>query len=132
MTNLEGFSGSQETFARGLLALSKWMKQENIRIVTTQAVLLEIGNSLSKLRHRVAAIRLLEALAKDPRVEIVSLTDSLYSQAVQLFRERPDKEWSLTDCISFCVMSERGINQALTADHHFIQAGYRILLQSSG
>ena len=41
---------------------------------------------------------------------------------------RPDKEWSLTDCISFEVMAELGLTEALTADHHFEQAGFRALL----
>jgi uncharacterized protein len=41
---------------------------------------------------------------------------------------RRDKEWSLTDCISFVVMKERGLTEALTADHHFEQAGFKALL----
>jgi predicted nucleic acid-binding protein len=45
------------------------------------------------------------------------------------FSVRPDKEWSLTDCISFVVMNERGITDALTSDHHFEQAGFQILLK---
>ena len=46
-----------------------------------------------------------------------------------LFAKRPDKEWSLTDCISFIVMQEYGLTEALTADHHFEQAGFTILLK---
>ena len=45
------------------------------------------------------------------------------------FAARPDKEWSLTDCISFVAMNERDITDALTSDHHFEQAGFRILLK---
>jgi predicted nucleic acid-binding protein len=40
-----------------------------------------------------------------------------------------DKEWGLTDCISFVVMQEQGLTDALTADHHFEQAGFTILLK---
>lgn len=69
------------------------------------------------------------ALENDPLVEIVSLTDDLYRQALRLYGERADKEWGLTDCISFVVMHERGINAALTADKHFQQAGYQALLR---
>src|SRR5687767_7781950 len=103
--------------------LATEIQTQHARLVTTQAVLLEIGNSLSKLRYRAAAVRLLEAIEADPSVEVVSLSNELYTRGVELFRERPDKEWGVTDCISFVVMEERGITKALTTDHHFIQAG---------
>lgn len=62
-------------------------------------------------------------------IEIVPLSDQLYQQSFQLYSQRPDKEWGFTDCISFTVMWERGIADALTADKHFRQAGFRTLLQ---
>jgi predicted nucleic acid-binding protein len=98
--------------------------------VTTQAILLEIGNALSKQRYRVAAIQLLESLEADPSIEVVLLTNELYRLAFNLFKEREDKEWGLVDCISFIVMQERGITDALTADTHFQQAGFRTLLRN--
>jgi predicted nucleic acid-binding protein len=101
------------------------------RMVTTRAVVLEIGNSLAKLRYRSAAISLLDSLVGDPSVEIVPLSTELFQQAISLFRERPDKEWGLTDCASFVVMATRGLTDALTADGHFEQAGYRALLRHS-
>jgi predicted nucleic acid-binding protein len=91
--------------------------------------LLEIGNALSKQRYRAAAIQLLESLETDPSVEVVLLTDSLYRLAFNLFKQRGDKEWGLVDCISFIVMQDRGIIDALTADTHFQQAGFRALLK---
>jgi uncharacterized protein len=105
------------------------IEQKSRRMITTRAVLLEIGNSLSKQRYRAAAVRLLHSLASDPTIEVVSLTDDLYRQAFDLFSERPDKEWSLTDCVSFVVMRSRGLAEALTADGHFEQAGFRALLR---
>ncbi len=91
-------------------------------------MVLEIGNALAKQRYRAAAVRLLEALENGPVVEIIPLSEGLYSRAMQLYRERPDKEWGLTDCVSFVVMQERSITEALTADDHFRQAGFRPLL----
>lgn len=67
----------------------------------------------------------------DSKVEIVSLSEQLYTQAFQLYCQRLDKEWGLVDCISFIVMQERGITEALTADEHFQQAGFRVLLRES-
>jgi hypothetical protein len=59
---------------------------------------------------------------------VIPLTKEGYDRAFRLFRDRPDKEWSLVDCLSFVVMTERGITEALTTDHHFRQAGFTIML----
>ena len=109
--------------------LANQIETDKTRLVTTQAILLEIGNALSKQRHRAAAIQLLESLETDPNVEVVLLTNSLYKLAFNLFKQREDKEWGLVDCISFIVMQDRGITDALTADTHFQQAGFRALLR---
>jgi uncharacterized protein len=111
--------------------LAEQLEAEGAQFVTTRAILLEIGNSLSKLRYRQAAVRLLNAMENDPNVEIVSVTEALYERAFELYRNRPDKEWGLIDCMSFAVMSERKLTDALTTDDHFRQAGFRILLQQS-
>jgi uncharacterized protein len=110
--------------------LSGRIEVEQIPVVTTAAVVLEIGNALSRARLRPAAASLLETLHSDPLIEVVPLSDSLYREGINLFLGRPDKEWSLTDCISFVLMRERGITDALTADDHFRQAGFRALMQS--
>ncbi|MBW4621588.1 MAG: type II toxin-antitoxin system VapC family toxin [Cyanosarcina radialis HA8281-LM2] len=109
--------------------LADRIETNKIRLVTTQAILLEIGNALSKQRYRAAATQLLESLETDPIVEIVLLTNSLYKLAFNLFKQRSDKEWGLVDCISFIVMQDRGIADALTADTHFQQAGFQALLR---
>lgn len=54
---------------------------------------------------------------------------AVYQAGFDLFAARPDKAWSLTDCISFGVMRERGLSDALTADHHFEQAGFRAVFK---
>lgn len=69
--------------------LAEEIRMADARMITTQAVLLEIGNSLSRLRFRVAGGRLLEALGADPGVEVVELTQELFSAGSQLFRDRP-------------------------------------------
>jgi uncharacterized protein len=109
--------------------LASQLELHKTHLVTTQAILLEIGNALSKQRYRIAAIQLLESLETDRNVEIVLLTNDLYRQAFNLFKQRQDKEWGLVDCISFIVMQGRGITDALTADAHFQQAGFRALLR---
>jgi len=110
--------------------LADQLEAEITRLVTTRAVLLEIGNALSKKRYRKAALELLDALEQDPLVEIVLLSEELYGKALELFRNRPDKDWGLVDCVSFIVMQERGLTEALTTDEHFEQAGFRPLLRA--
>ena len=110
--------------------LAEQLEAEKTRFITTRAILLETGNALSKERYRQAAIALLDALEEDPSVEIVPLSEELFAKAFELFRNRPDKEWGLVDCISFIVMQERGLTEALTPDKHYEQAGFRALLRT--
>ncbi len=98
--------------------------------VTHAGVMLEVGNGLSRARFRHLAIGLKSRLEASARVEIVSLPDDLYQAGWKLYEERPDKDWGVIDCISFVLMQERGLTEALTADHHFEQAGFIKLLQS--
>lgn len=109
--------------------LSFELERNSAKLVTTRAVLLEIGNSLSRQQIRPAGVKLLEKLELDSRLVIVELTAKLYGDAFQLFRDRLDKEWGMVDCVSFVVMREQDINDALTTDEHFIQAGFRALLR---
>jgi predicted nucleic acid-binding protein len=103
---------------------------QRIRVVTTQAVALEVGNALSKPTLRSRAVSLLSLLSEDPLIELAPLSDDLYDRGRVVFRRHRDKAWSLTDCISFIVMRDRGLTEALTADAHFRQAGFRPLLRS--
>ena len=112
------------------IKLSEQLESEQTNLITTTAILLEIGNALSKKRYRQAAVLLLDSLEQDQTVEIIAIDDELYRQAFELFRNRPDKDWGLVDCISFIVMQERGMFEVLTADEHFEQAGFRALLRS--
>lgn len=73
-------------------------------------------------------MELLDALEGDPAVEIIAFSEELYHQALALYRLRSDKEWGLTDCLSFVVMQQRNRAEALTTDDHFRQAGFRALL----
>lgn len=78
------------------------LESEKTGIIATRAVILEIGNALAKRCYRQAAIKLIDSIENDENIEIVSISEQLYSRAFQLYKERPDKEWGLTDCISLC------------------------------
>lgn len=111
------------------LLLSEELEADSARLVTTHAIVIEIGDALAKLRYRQASVDLLGALEADPNMEIVPMTEGLYRTAAQLYRSRADKEWGMTDGISFTVMKQRAIRSALTTDEHFVQAGFDALLR---
>jgi len=98
-------------------------------VVTTSSVLVEVADALAAPTHRVQAGRFIQSLRTKPRVRIIPALPSLLERGLRLYLERPDKDWSLTDCISFTVMMDERITEAATGDHHFNQAGFTTLLK---
>jgi predicted nucleic acid-binding protein len=101
------------------------------RIVTSEGILTELLNSFAEGRRhlRTAASNAVASLRSSPGVVIVPQTSSGFSEAFRHYRERNDKGWSLTDCSSFPIMRQYGIDDALTHDKHFEQAGFNTLLR---
>ncbi|HZZ29467.1 MAG TPA: PIN domain-containing protein [Pirellulales bacterium] len=97
-------------------------------IVTTHWVLVEVADAFCKPADRNRFVDLLELIEADKRMRVISASKSLFERGTELFAQRKDKSWSLTDCISFVVMDQHHIREALTADHHFSQAGFTLLL----
>ncbi len=96
--------------------------------VTHTGVMLEVGNGLSLARLRHLAVQLKARLDASARVEVVPITNDRYQASWQMYASRPDKDWGIVDCISFVTMQECGLTEAMTADHHFEQAGFVKLL----
>ena len=97
-------------------------------VTTEDSYLTEVGDGLSQPRNRTVFARFLELLRNQDDVEIVPVSSELFQEGCTLHAQRADKEWSLTDCPSFVTMKTRGIDRALTADHHFAQAGFKVLM----
>ena len=97
--------------------------------MTTGWVLTELADGLAPTADRHLYQPILGDLQQDPSADIVPASQDLLERGQALYFARPDKQWSLTDCISFVVMEEHGITEALTADHHFEQAGFTALLK---
>jgi len=98
-------------------------------VVTTMWILTELGDALHCGRNRATFARFPDTLGSHGDFEVVPASAELFQRGVELFRARSDKEWSLTDCVSFVVMTEKGISEALTTDRHFEQAGFKALLK---
>ena len=109
-------------------AASAFASQYDGTILTTSAVLTEVANGLAGTRQRSLVLDLWKTLDADKNVDVVYADTALWLRSLELYSERNDKNWSLTDCMSFIVMQDAGLTEALTADHHFTQAGFTILM----
>ena len=108
---------------------AEWSRSLPRQRLTTDWVLTEVGDAMSVGGNRAAFVEFVEFLKQSPLVSIVPASRALFERGMDLFSQRPDKEWTLTDCISFVVMADAGIAEALTGDHHFEQAGFMALMK---
>ena len=98
-------------------------------LLTTTWVLTEVADGLARSVRRDVFKRLVSSFRQVGTNQIVPTTDELFEKGIELYGERRDKQWSLTDCISFVVMKEQGLQEALTGDQHYEQAGFTALLK---
>jgi predicted nucleic acid-binding protein len=97
--------------------------------VTTEFVLLELADALSKPPLR-EEFKVISALVQNTAsFTLVPASSELLARGIAFYNNRPDKEWQLTDCISFVVMKDQEVADALTGDRHFEQAGFKALLK---
>lgn len=97
-------------------------------LLTTDAVLLEVGNAMARA-FKAEAAEVIESFLTSTDVTVVRLTPELFDRAFALYKSHQDKEWGRVDCISFIVMQDAGATDALTFDRHFAQAGFRALMR---
>ena len=107
----------------------EYMTHSLDRIVTSEWVLAELGNFLAEGPNRRLFGPLVRALYAERRFEIAGPDSVPFLEAFQLYVRRAHSEWSFTDCTSFRLMKARNITDALTTDHHFQEAGFRVLLK---
>lgn len=107
----------------------KWTQGRRYRTITTDFVLAELGDEFSRPSLRSTFMSIIDDLRRDSLVEVIDATRDWIDQGITHFGKYEDKEWGVTDCMSFLVMSSRGLHGALTGDHHFEQAGFVALLR---
>lgn len=99
------------------------------QIVTTEWVLLEFADALSLSKAKGYAIEAIKRIHRLAMFQVVGFEPKVHKAGFDLYENRSDKDWSLTDCVSFAVMTRLGLSDALTADHHFEQAGFRAVFK---
>ena len=102
------------------------------RLFTTSLVLIEYGDGMSKAGRRATALSLRASLLDAELVQVVQVAPATEVAAWRRFERYHDKEWGVTDCVSFEVMDGLGVREAFTADRHFAQAGFHALLSPPG
>jgi predicted nucleic acid-binding protein len=107
----------------------KYTREFDGIVITTQWIMLELANFFADSQKRAQTIELIETIITDPKTVCIPATEASFRAGWQLYQTRRDKGWSLTDCISFNSMHDRGLMEALSSDRHFEQAGFRILLK---
>ena len=109
-----------------IVAAARQLRED---VLTTEWILAEFADALAESSSRRLVPQFIRALEQDPKVRIIRADTVLFHRGLRLYEERPDKEWSLTDCLSFVVMEQENIREALTGDQHFEQAGFIALLK---
>jgi len=108
-----------------------YTRNSSAQLVTTGWVILELADAMAQPNRRRQFQDLYRSLQEDPLCRIIPVNEATFEEGLKRFFERPDKGWSLTDCLSFVVMESEGIQEALTGDRHFAQAGFVTLLEES-
>jgi hypothetical protein len=121
-------SRKRDQYHRHAVAWNQFVIRTRSIVVTTEAVLWEWLNAFSDASIRAVAAEGYRRAHADAHIEVAPFQPELIDSAVQLYRARHDKSWSLTDCLSFVVMGRRQLTEALTTDRHFEQAGMKAMM----
>jgi predicted nucleic acid-binding protein len=108
---------------------ARFSRQTRALRITTDWIITELADGLSRAGDRDRFMDLYRHIQLSPAIRVVPASRALLEEAIALFASRPDKDWPLTDCVSFVVMRDEGITHALTGDKHFEQAGFVTLLK---
>ncbi len=103
------------------------LAQKAQNLYTTDAVLMEIGNTFSAIQRRKQGSRIIRDFLASPQVIVEHLTPEYFEDALSLYEERTDKQWGMVDCFSFVIMRKFKLKACLGTDHHFVQAGFKNL-----
>jgi len=118
-----------DAFHLDALRIRNDLKRRERYFVTTSAILYEFGSAFSATGLRPTAIKMIEAIRQSKKWKCIQIDNELFNKGFELYKQVKDKEWGLVDCTSIIVARDMGIMEVFTADHHFEQAGFTILLK---
>jgi len=111
-----------------------WQKQRELvqnktHFIASDFVIAEFCNAFSRIKFRATAVQMVNSLYQSSAWTIISVNDNLMNKSFALFSQMQDKEWGLVDCSSIIIAREHKLDVVFTADKHFEQAGFEILLK---
>lgn len=121
---------ASDRFHPSAVQLQSELARKRRRFVTTEYVLNETVTLLLVRHSHSAAADFIDTVERTGLLQVEWIGPDRFFLAASLFKRHNDKMWSFTDCTSFVVMRELKIRDAFTTDHHFEQAGYRVLLKA--
>lgn len=107
----------------------KLCRQKAHQFITTNGVLLEFMNAFGTVKYRAIGLKIVDEILSSEHWTVIFIDQALTDMGIDLFRQRMDKDWGLVDCISMIVAEQNNIQDIMTADHHFEQAGFNCLLK---
>lgn len=121
----------RDSFHTKAKELSEDIKKNKTQIITSEMVLSELldGVATKNPSMRTEIAEVIKHIPKDNTIEVIPMSHEQFVEALDLYHSREDKEWGVTDCSSICIMQTKEIKEVLTTDHHFEQAGYKILMK---
>jgi predicted nucleic acid-binding protein len=117
-----------DTWHKKAKEIELFLNQNRYLWVTTDFIILELGDALCNVYWRSKFTRFVNVIRDLESISIIPLESNLLNQGLALYESRQDKDWGLTDCISFVIMQRENITEAFTTDKHFQQAGFIRLL----
>ncbi len=119
-----------DSFHQQAIIVTQRLKKSRTVFVTTNAVILELAGYFSQAGKRSVAVDLTEAILRSEKWKYITADDVLMNRGFERYKRMKDKDWSLADCIGMIVSEDYGITDIFTTDHHFEQAGFKILLKT--
>lgn len=119
---------SRDNLNARALQIYRDLQLQKTQFVTTEFVLIELADALCNPFQRARTIAFIDGLREIEELKILPVSEELLQAGWQLYSQRADKDWGLTDCISFAAMTRENLSRAFTSDAHFAQAGFEKLL----
>jgi predicted nucleic acid-binding protein len=126
---LIALSSKRDKFHKKARRLRRELVRERKTFATTDAVILEVASYFSRSQWRPTAVRLIKDIKNSKAWNCLTIDDDLMKRGFKLYESITDKDWTLVDCIGIVVARDLEITEIFTTDHHFEQAGFKILLK---
>lgn len=126
---LIALGNKQDSFHHAASQKQQELVKNKTHFISSDFVIAEFCNAFSRVKFRATAVQMVNSIYQSKAWTVISINDDLMSKSLALFTQMQDKEWGLVDCSSMIIARENKIDCVFTADKHFEQAGFEILLK---